>query len=86
MNEDTTTSGTADDTAHATVTEQPHSPGLRVAVDYYRNRRRGPAELVALSGGISRKVLTQTLRRLQSNGLIAIDSGTPKRPHGWNTA
>lgn len=27
-------------------------------------------ELVALSGGISRKVLTQTLRRLQSNGLI----------------
>ncbi|MET8431039.1 helix-turn-helix domain-containing protein [Nocardia sp. NPDC004860] len=28
------------------------------------------SELVALSGGISRKVLTQTLRRLQSNGLI----------------
>jgi DNA-binding HxlR family transcriptional regulator len=27
-------------------------------------------ELVALSGGISRKVLTQTLRRLQANGLI----------------
>ncbi|WP_410566995.1 winged helix-turn-helix transcriptional regulator [Amycolatopsis sp. cmx-4-61] len=27
-------------------------------------------ELVALSGGISRKVLTQTLRRLQGNGLI----------------
>jgi DNA-binding HxlR family transcriptional regulator len=27
-------------------------------------------ELVALSGGISRKVLTQTLRRLQRNGLI----------------
>ncbi|GAB2557464.1 winged helix-turn-helix transcriptional regulator [Nocardia heshunensis] len=25
---------------------------------------------LALSGGISRKVLTQTLRRLQSNGLI----------------
>ncbi|GAA3567937.1 helix-turn-helix domain-containing protein [Amycolatopsis ultiminotia] len=29
-----------------------------------------PNELVALSGGISRKVLTQTLRRLQSYGLI----------------
>ncbi|MEU6586822.1 helix-turn-helix domain-containing protein [Nocardia sp. NPDC046763] len=29
-----------------------------------------PSELVALSGGISRKVLTQTLRRLQSSGLI----------------
>ena len=28
------------------------------------------SELVALSGGISRKVLTQTLRRLQSNGLV----------------
>lgn len=28
------------------------------------------SELVALSGGISRKVLTQTLRRLQDNGLI----------------
>ncbi|MFJ9369937.1 winged helix-turn-helix transcriptional regulator [Nocardia sp. NPDC101769] len=28
------------------------------------------SELVALSGGISRKVLTQTLRRLQSHGLI----------------
>jgi DNA-binding HxlR family transcriptional regulator len=27
-------------------------------------------ELVALSGGISRKVLTETLRRLQSNGLV----------------
>ncbi len=27
-------------------------------------------ELVALIGGISRKVLTQTLRRLQGNGLI----------------
>ncbi|WP_128376617.1 winged helix-turn-helix transcriptional regulator [Streptomyces cavernae] len=27
-------------------------------------------ELVTLSGGISRKVLTQTLRRLQSNGLV----------------
>lgn len=27
-------------------------------------------ELVSLSGGISRKVLTETLRRLQSNGLI----------------
>lgn len=31
---------------------------------------RRHSELVALSGGISRKVLTQTLRRLQSNGLI----------------
>ncbi|WP_413105437.1 winged helix-turn-helix transcriptional regulator [Streptomyces sp. Inha503] len=29
-----------------------------------------PVELVALSGGISRKVLTQTLRRLQGNGLV----------------
>lgn len=28
-------------------------------------------ELVGLIGGISRKVLTQTLRRLQANGLIA---------------
>lgn len=27
-------------------------------------------DLVELSGGISRKVLTQTLRRLQSNGLV----------------
>lgn len=27
-------------------------------------------ELVALTGGISRKVLTETLRRLQSNGLV----------------
>jgi DNA-binding HxlR family transcriptional regulator len=27
-------------------------------------------ELVELSGGISRKVLTQTLRRLQDNGLV----------------
>ncbi|WP_028642203.1 winged helix-turn-helix transcriptional regulator [Nocardioides sp. URHA0020] len=27
-------------------------------------------DLVALSGGISRKVLTQTLRRLQANGLV----------------
>ncbi|MGW2397411.1 winged helix-turn-helix transcriptional regulator [Kitasatospora sp. NPDC001664] len=27
-------------------------------------------ELVELSGGISRKVLTQTLRRLQANGLV----------------
>jgi len=31
-------------------------------------RRHG--ELVTLIGGISRKVLTQTLRQLQSNGLI----------------
>ncbi|ARJ06869.1 HxlR family transcriptional regulator [Cnuibacter physcomitrellae] len=28
-------------------------------------------ELVDMSGGISRKVLTQTLRRLQANGLVA---------------
>ena len=27
-------------------------------------------DLVALSGGISRKVLTQTLRRLERNGLV----------------
>lgn len=33
-----------------------------------RPRRHG--ELVALVGGVSRKVLTQTLRRLQSYGLI----------------
>lgn len=35
--------------------------------------RDGPqrhGELVTLIGGISRKVLTQTLRRLQANGLI----------------
>lgn len=31
-------------------------------------RRHG--ELVTLIGGISRKVLTQTLRRLQANGLV----------------
>ena len=28
-------------------------------------------DLVALSGGISRKVLTQTLRRLEGNGLVS---------------
>lgn len=33
-----------------------------------RPKRYG--ELVALSGGISRKVLTQTLRRLEVNGLV----------------
>ena len=32
-------------------------------------RRHG--ELVALIGGVSRKVLTQTLRRLQENGLVS---------------
>lgn len=38
-----------------------------------RADRWGPlrhGELVELSGGISRKVLTQTLRRLQANGLV----------------
>ncbi|MGW4369013.1 winged helix-turn-helix transcriptional regulator [Nocardia takedensis] len=34
----------------------------------HRPRRHG--ELVALIGGISRKVLTQTLRRLQNYGLV----------------
>lgn len=38
-------------------------------------------ELVALSGGISRKVLTQTLRRLQGDGLVDRDvfPGPPPR-------
>jgi len=31
---------------------------------------RRHSELVALIGGISKKVLTQTLRRLQANGLV----------------
>jgi DNA-binding HxlR family transcriptional regulator len=42
-------------------------------------RRHG--ELVALIGGISKKVLTQTLRRLQANGLVTRQDfgGVPPR-------
>jgi DNA-binding HxlR family transcriptional regulator len=42
-------------------------------------RRHG--ELVELIGGISKKVLTQTLRRLQSNGLVTREDhgGVPPR-------
>jgi len=40
-------------------------------------RRHG--ELVDLIGGISRKVLTQTLRRLQQYGLVERDTETPRR-------
>lgn len=40
-------------------------------------RRHG--ELVDLIGGVSRKVLTQTLRRLQQYGLVERHAETPKR-------
>ncbi|WP_035750935.1 winged helix-turn-helix transcriptional regulator [Parafrankia discariae] len=40
-------------------------------------RRHG--ELVDLIGGISRKVLTQTLRRLQQYGLVERHAGAPRR-------
>ena len=40
-------------------------------------RRHG--ELVDLIGGISRKVLTQTLRRLQHYGLVERDAEAPRR-------
>ena len=40
-------------------------------------RRHG--ELVDLIGGISRKVLTQTLRRLQENGLVERRAEAPRR-------
>jgi DNA-binding HxlR family transcriptional regulator len=40
-------------------------------------RRHG--ELVDLIGGVSRKVLTQTLRRLQRYGLVDRHAETPKR-------
>lgn len=36
-------------------------------------------ELVHLIGGISRKVLTQTLRRLQHYGLVERDAEAPRR-------
>ncbi|MFK0171602.1 winged helix-turn-helix transcriptional regulator [Streptomyces sp. NPDC090306] len=42
-----------------------------------RPRRHG--ELVDLIGGISRKVLTQTLRRLQQYGLVEHRAETPQR-------
>lgn len=42
---------------------------------------RRPVELRELIGGISSKVLTETLRRLQSNGLVdrLADPSTPSR-------
>jgi DNA-binding HxlR family transcriptional regulator len=40
-------------------------------------RRHG--ELVDLIGGISRKVLTQTLRRLQHYGLVERQAGAPRQ-------
>jgi len=40
-------------------------------------RRHG--ELVTLIGGISRKVLTQTLRRLQQYGLVERNTDPPRR-------
>ena len=40
-------------------------------------RRHG--ELVGLIGGISRKVLTQTLRRLQQYGLVERDAQAPRQ-------
>lgn len=45
---------------------------------------RGPrrhGELIDLIGGVSRKVLTQTLRRLQGYGLVErhVDAGRPRR-------
>jgi DNA-binding HxlR family transcriptional regulator len=40
-------------------------------------RRHG--ELVDLIGGVSRKVLTQTLRRLQRYGLVARHAEAPRR-------
>jgi DNA-binding HxlR family transcriptional regulator len=40
-------------------------------------RRHG--ELVDLIGGISRKVLTQTLRRLQQYGLVARHAAAPRQ-------
>ena len=42
-----------------------------------RPRRHG--ELAALIGGISRKVLTQTLRRLQQYGLVERHAEAPRR-------
>src|ERR1700761_7109577 len=41
-----------------------------------RSRRHG--ELVELVGGVSRKVLTQTLRRLQHYGLVERRAHTPR--------
>ncbi|NYV74053.1 helix-turn-helix domain-containing protein [Streptomyces sp. UH6] len=43
----------------------------------HRPRRHG--ELVGLIGGVSRKVLTQTLRRLQRYGLVERDERAPRR-------
>lgn len=43
----------------------------------HRARRHG--ELVELIGGISRKVLTQTLRRLQQYGLVERHAEAPRR-------
>lgn len=42
-----------------------------------RPRRHG--ELIDLIGGVSRKVLTQTLRRLQDYGLVERDAPTPRQ-------
>ncbi|EFF88710.1 transcriptional regulator [Streptomyces sp. e14] len=43
----------------------------------HQPRRHG--ELVDLIGGVSRKVLTQTLRRLQTYGLVARRAEAPRR-------
>jgi DNA-binding HxlR family transcriptional regulator len=43
----------------------------------HQPRRHG--ELVDLIGGISRKVLTQTLRRLQQYGLVERNAEAPRR-------
>jgi DNA-binding HxlR family transcriptional regulator len=40
-------------------------------------RRHG--ELIALIGGVSRKVLTQTLRRLQGYGLVDREAPSPRQ-------
>jgi len=45
------------------------------------DRPRRHSELITLVGGISKKVLTQTLRRLQTNGLVTREDfgGVPPR-------
>ena len=43
----------------------------------HQSRRHG--ELAALIGGISRKVLTQTLRRLQQYGLVERQAEAPRQ-------
>jgi DNA-binding HxlR family transcriptional regulator len=43
------------------------------------HQRRRHGELAGLIGGISRKVLTQTLRRLQQYGLVERHAEAPRR-------